>query len=214
MPETLLPAVPSPRPSLHDLLQETIAVIPLPAPVVDPYARKRSAGTPLHLAGGYTQTFSPDGRIEFGDAYDVRRTMLNGYECIYTVTTARPEASRFIIQTFSNRGLVSRTSFSEQSEGIRKHYQRPPWSGVEGGPFSSRILEDKEVQNLTKVIRDPAAHLTELGTLASPTMVELTMLEECVAESARRHEQLLEDLRAIDEAERAAWQSSRNVIIG
>lgn len=191
---------------LHEVIVDAVDRLPAPESVADP-SQTRSGGRPVLVP--FDTRYGPDGRVEFGRRFDVRRLSVLGHELVLAAGH-EPRLSCVLISTSAVAGWVSRRVWfrdRDLSGGVRKQYESSPWSAVEGGPGFNRDLTSEETQDLYGLIARPDTHHDVLVDLTEPSRVERNLLHASRAEKTARQAAFAASMRELYEAERYGWQS-------
>jgi hypothetical protein len=173
-----------------------------PSPPIDPYVPRRSHGQPVRPK--YDTLYHPDGRVDFGSEYDVRRLLISGHELVYASKPQNTSRTTFLVNSFAvGGGLGQRVSFRGDKDGVRKRHEAPPWD-VTDGPGFHRLLEIGEVALLEEVITKP--NIDTISRLVTLQGIDVELLESDKKDREARDARLQAGLEAIDEAQRRAWE--------
>lgn len=198
--------------NLPALIEKKVQQLPADVPEIDPYKRRRSSVTPVNAA--YDRLYSPDGRVEFGTTYNVRRLVVGQHELAFAHNRKIQTGSAFLVSTFFEQGgLAQRVWFQQDTVGVSKRHETGPWPGIlNSGPGFRRFLDTHEVTALEALVNTPTQEA--LTALVTPSEVELTLLEESATNIQASLEDYRQSLEEIAEAQREAWKSANEFIIG
>lgn len=217
MPE--LPQQPRFDSDFNEVLQWSIANIPAPEDLRDPYDSR--AGVAITWGGGSVRTLHPDGRIEYGSDYTTRQLRIaRAFDLIMAYNRKQGHGELVVIKFIETGGVDSQTIFKKLpgAATVIKNYKAKKFAGIVGdeGDYFNRELDVEEVMELNKVMiqaQSPELISDTLEAITTPTTQEEAAIAQNTAEREKRTAEFRKAMKDITDAERRAAAEAHTIVI-